>query len=129
MDTSISSHRVVRQLEQLVQWRGKPERIRVDNGPEFIAQALELWCKERGIELHFIRPAPPGHPPYREEVLDANLFETLQQVRRDNSVLRVGQHPPARVPVETWTAPQRTDPRCRPAHLPTGRSQHHQRLN
>lgn len=55
VDTSISSHRVVRQLEQLVQWRGKPERIRVDNGPEFIAQALELWCKERGIELHFIR--------------------------------------------------------------------------
>ncbi len=93
VDTSISSHRVVRQLEQLVQWRGKPERIRVDNGPEFIAQALELWCKERGIELHFIRKGKPTenglierfNRTYREEVLDANLFETLQQVRAETN--------------------------------------------
>lgn len=93
VDTSISSHRVVRQLEQLIEWRGKPERIRVDNGPEFIAQALELWAKEHSIELRFIRKGKPTenglierfNRTYREEVLDANLFETLHQVRQETN--------------------------------------------
>lgn len=87
--TSISSVRVIRELDRLIEWRGKPERIRVDNGPEFIAQALELWCEQQGIELAFIqkgRPMQNGlierfNRTYREEVLDANLFETMHQVR------------------------------------------------
>jgi len=65
----------------------------VDNGPEFIAQALELWCKERVIELHVIRKGKPTenglierfNRTYREEVLDANLFETLHQVRQETN--------------------------------------------
>jgi putative transposase len=65
----------------------------VDNGPEFIAQALELWCKERVIELHFIRKGKPTenglierfNRTYREEVLDANLYETLHQVRQETN--------------------------------------------
>jgi putative transposase len=43
--TSITSRRVIPELERLVEWRGKPEKIRVDNGPEFIAQAMETGQK------------------------------------------------------------------------------------
>ncbi|MFV0164596.1 DDE-type integrase/transposase/recombinase [Empedobacter falsenii] len=52
VDTSLPSGRVVREFENLIQWRGKPERIRVDNGPEFIANALKDWCHNQSIELN-----------------------------------------------------------------------------
>ncbi|MDM1524096.1 transposase [Empedobacter sp. 225-1] len=52
VDTSLPSGRVVRELENLIQWRGKSERIRVDNGPEFIANALKDWCHNQSIELN-----------------------------------------------------------------------------
>ena len=41
VDTSIRSEGVVRELSNLVQWRGRPESIRVDNGPEFIAEHMK----------------------------------------------------------------------------------------
>lgn len=44
LDTSLPSVRVIRELEQLIEWRGKPEQIRVDNGPEFIAAKMSAWC-------------------------------------------------------------------------------------
>jgi putative transposase len=91
IDTSINSKRVIRELEQLISWRGIPDRIRVDNGPEFIAVALEQWCQdpERNIELTFIQKGKPSqngyierfNRSYREEVLSAFLFESIQQVK------------------------------------------------
>ena len=85
--TSITSKRVIRELEKLIEWRGKPDCLRVDNGPEFIAQALELWADANSIELKFI---PKGKPhkngyverfnrSYREEVLDNYLFDNIKQ--------------------------------------------------
>ena len=59
LGTSITSHRVIRELERLIEWRGKPTHIRVDNGPEFIAQAMEDWAKANDIDLKFI---PKGKP-------------------------------------------------------------------
>lgn len=89
VDTSLPAERVVRVLEQIVSWRGKPKRIRVDNGPEFISSKLGFWCEENGVVLQFIQPGKPTQNAYierfngsfRKHVLDAYLFENLDQVR------------------------------------------------
>ena len=89
VDTSLPAQRVIRVLDQITEWRGKPKSIRVDNGPEFISTALGLWSEERGISLQFIQPGKPTQNAYierfngsfRRDVLDAYLFEDIQQVR------------------------------------------------
>ena len=89
VDTSLPAERVIRVLEQVTEWRGNPKSIRVDNGPEFISSALGLWCEEKGISLQFIQPGKPTQNAYierfngsfRRDVLDAYLFEDIQQVR------------------------------------------------
>jgi putative transposase len=89
VDTSLPSLRVIRVLERLVEMRGKPLRIRVDNGPEFISDRLQLWCEERNIQLQFIQPGKPVQNAFiernngslRRELLDAYHFFTLKEVR------------------------------------------------
>jgi len=51
IDTSLPVERVIRVSEQVVTWRGRPQAIRLDNGPELIAERFMRWCAERGIEL------------------------------------------------------------------------------
>jgi len=58
-DTSIPALRVIRVLEKLKERIGLPERIRVDNGPEFISDKLDLYCRENNILLMFIQPGKP----------------------------------------------------------------------
>ena len=89
LGTSITSRRVIRELERLIDWRGKPEHLRVDNGPEFIAQVLEDWAKANDIDLKFIPKGKPHKNGYverfnrsfREEVLDSYLFENIRQAQ------------------------------------------------
>ena len=89
VDTSLPAERVIRVLDQITDWRGKPKSIRVDNGPEFISTALGLWCEEKEIHLQFIQPGKPTQNAYiesfnglyRRHILDAHLFETLEDVR------------------------------------------------
>lgn len=89
VDTSLPSARVVRALEQLKSWRGVPKQLRVDNGPEFISSTLVSWCDSNGVELNYIQPGKPTqnafierfNRTFRYELLDAYLFETLDQVR------------------------------------------------
>jgi putative transposase len=89
VDTSLPAERVVRVLEQLLDWRGQPTHIRMDNGPELISHRLESWAQEKHIELLHIQPGKPAqnayierfNRTYREEVLDAYLFDDLQEVR------------------------------------------------
>jgi putative transposase len=68
---------------------GKPERLRVDNGPEFIAQAMEKWARANNIELKFIPKGKPHNNGYverfncsfRDEVLDSFLFDNIRQAQ------------------------------------------------
>jgi putative transposase len=89
IDTSLPAERVVQVLERLLLERTAPQHIRMDNGPELIAQRLENWAKEKHIDLMHIQPGKPSQNAYierfnrtfREDVLDAYLFDDLQQVR------------------------------------------------
>jgi putative transposase len=87
--TSIPSARVIRVLDDLVCLYGRPTRVRLDNGPELTAEAFVEWCAARGIAIGYIQPGKPDqnafierfNRSYREEVLDAHLFDSLDQVR------------------------------------------------
>jgi putative transposase len=64
VDTSLSSRRVTRSLEGVIERRGKPEAIRCDNGPELTSRHFLSWCEERKIQLVHIQPGRPmqnGH--------------------------------------------------------------------
>ena len=89
---SIPSTRVIKELNELINWRGKPQAIRVDNGPEFIAEALKEWCQlqENSIELTNIEKGKPSqngslerlNRTFREDILSAYLFDDLDQAQR-----------------------------------------------
>ena len=61
IDLSLPAERVVRALNQVIEWRGKPQVIRSDNGPEFVSAKLKLtaWGEKRGIRLEYIQPCNP----------------------------------------------------------------------
>ncbi len=46
VDFSLPTERVIRSLDRTIEWRGKPVRIRVDNGPEYISGKLRAWAKK-----------------------------------------------------------------------------------
>jgi putative transposase len=89
VDSSLPSERVIRVLEDIIRWRGKPTSIRSDNGPEFISNKLFCWCEKNGIAIKHIQPGKPTQNAFverfnrlfREDVLDAYLFYDLNQVR------------------------------------------------
>ncbi|KZL04167.1 Integrase core domain protein [Pseudovibrio sp. Ad26] len=89
VDFSLPALRVVRTLKQVIEWRGKPETIRVDNGPENISETLLSWAQKQGIKILHIQPGKPAQNAYierynrtvRQEWLDQNCFETIEQVQ------------------------------------------------
>ena len=56
IDMSLPSQRVIRVLDELVELRDAPRRLRLDNGPEFISAALKLWAQRHGVELLAAHP-------------------------------------------------------------------------
>ena len=66
VDFSLPSERVIRSLDRIIEWRGKPEAIRCDNGPEYISAVTLVWAAKRGIRIEFIQPGQPQQNAYIE---------------------------------------------------------------
>lgn len=90
VDFSLPAERVVRVLNQIIEWRGKPLAIRVDNGPEYVSATLTIWAEKQGIALTYIQPGKPQQNAYverynrtvRHEWLDLYIFETIEEVQQ-----------------------------------------------
>ena len=89
VDLSLPSERVIRSLERIIEWRGKPDSIRCDNGPEYISGALTTWAEQRGIEIRYIQPGKPQQNAYverynrtvRYDWLSHYLFDSVAEVQ------------------------------------------------
>ena len=88
--TSFGARRVTEVLEAMAcKQGGYPQRIRVDNGPEFTSRYFQSWCEQRGIAVVYIEPGKPMQNGYiesfngklRDECLDANCFANLAEAR------------------------------------------------
>ncbi len=85
----ITSQDVIEQLFYLFIFRGVPEHIRSDNGPEFIAKAVRRWLNDLGVNTLFIEPGSPWENGYiesfngklRDELLNREIFTTLIEAK------------------------------------------------
>jgi len=89
VDRSITSQDVIDQLYQLFIFRGIPEHIRSDNGPEFTARAIRSWLNQLGVKTLFIERGSPWENGYiesfngklRDELLNRRIFTTLIEAK------------------------------------------------
>ena len=89
VDFSLPAERVIRALDQIIEWRGQPEIIRCDNGPEYISELLKSWSEELEIQLEFIQPGKPQQNAYierynrtvRYDWLAQFLFDSIEEVQ------------------------------------------------
>ena len=114
VDFGISGEYVTRLLDRAAVFRGYPEMVRTDNGPEFTSRVFMAWAQTHGIRHILIQPGRPMQNGYiesfngkfRDEHLNESWFETLQQARNAASIWKqdynqvrphssVGRIPPA----------------------------------
>ena len=89
VDFSLPAERVIRSLNRIIEWRGKPGAIRVDNGPEYISEKLREWAEKRNIILQHIQPGQPQQNAYierynrtvRHEWLDQHIIESIEEAQ------------------------------------------------
>ena len=90
VDFSLPSERVIRSLDRIIEWRGKPKVIRCDNGPEYISKTILNWASRLGIRLEYIQLGNPQQNAYverynrtvRYDWLAQNLFGSLEEVQQ-----------------------------------------------
>lgn len=89
VDLSLPAPRVIRVLDQIIEWRGRPNAIRCDNGPEYISSALQEWATKRSIRIDYIQPGKPQQNAYverfnrtvRYDWLSQTMFGSIQEVQ------------------------------------------------
>jgi putative transposase len=130
VNRSFSGQAVAEVLERLAQTTGLPQVIQVDNGPEFVAKALDEWAHRHQVKLVFSRPGTPTDNPFieafngrfRQECLDQNWFASLDDARaiieawrRDYNTIRPHSSLDHLTPVaykEKWLQQQRMSGNC-----------------
>ena len=88
-DTSLSGLRVARELDRIIERRGKPKMIVSDNGSEFTSNAILHWADRTKVEWHYIAPGKPIQNAFiesfngrlRDELLNETLFSSLTHAR------------------------------------------------
>lgn len=93
---SITSEDVIDTLAELFAMRGVPAAIRSDNGPEFVARAIQAWLQRLNIETLYIAPGSPWengyaesfHSKLRDEFLSQEVFESVSAARRQTAAWR-----------------------------------------
>ena len=89
VDTSLSGMRVARELDSIVETRGRPLMIVSDNGTELTSRAILQWQEDHRVEWHYIAPGKPMQNGFiesfngrlRDELLNETLFSSLAQAR------------------------------------------------
>lgn len=89
VDLSLPAARVIRALERIIEWRGRPSAIRCDNGPAYISGALLTWAETIGIKIEHIQPGKPQQNAYverynrtvRYDWLGQYLFDSIEEVQ------------------------------------------------
>ena len=102
VDVSLTGNRVVSVLERLRERGQLPHLLHMDNGPEFTCKTLDAWAYEHGVRIEYSRPGKPTDKAhvesfngrFRDECLDANLFSSIADARRQ---------------VEAWRTEYNTD--------------------
>lgn len=88
--SSIPARKLIEYLKNAIEMYGKPERIRTDNGPEFVSKLFQTWMKKNGIKWEQIQPGKPQqngiierlNRTFREDVLDANIFPSIDKAQK-----------------------------------------------
>ncbi len=90
VDVCISGARMVRWLDEIIERRGRPRTLVLDNGPEMTSKAMFFWSQKRGVKLHFIQPGKPTQNAFvesfngrfREGCLNQHWFKDLADAQR-----------------------------------------------
>lgn len=89
VDYGFKAPQVVDVLRRVTADRGKPQRVRCDNGPEFVSLHLDQWAHWNGVQLDFSRPGKPSDNGFcesfnnrvRQELLNPTWFRSLHDAR------------------------------------------------
>ena len=89
VERRMGSLEVSETLSEVMLWRGIPEHIRSDNGPEFVTQKLRQWLGKLGTGTLYIEPGSPWENGYcesfngklRDECLNGEIFYSLKEAQ------------------------------------------------
>lgn len=89
ISNSFPAWRLVEALDEAISFHGKPQRIRMDNGPEFRSKRFQLWLEENNIQWMPIENGKPQqnaiierfNRTYREDILDAHIFSSIRHAQ------------------------------------------------